>query len=174
MHLVSDVCIESGLDNEDLRLILSDTRLDWADCEKISDAERELILNSSRAKLTGTTDITPVNPNEMPVETQQKIVQSASQVLNARLVLAIAEEIQIFDAIDQVKNQIIINNRENRKRELAQALGNDWRNAKSEYLDSLRSLSNHVIPQIEIEPDSIDAKAEIAKIHQEMGKQLIK
>ena len=137
MHLVSDICVETGMNDEDLRLILSDVRLDWATCLEITDAERELILRASRAKLTGDSSITPINPMEMPVETQQKLVHSASQVLNTRLMLAIAEEITLLDAIDQAKNQVIINNRENRKRELTQALGSDWSHAKQQYLDSL-------------------------------------
>lgn len=49
MHLVSDVCKEANLSNEDLRLILSDSRLDWADCSEITDAERSLILRSKSA-----------------------------------------------------------------------------------------------------------------------------
>jgi len=91
MHLVSDVCKEANLSNEDLRLILSDSRLDWADCSEITDAERSLILRSKSAALNGSTDITPVDPNAMPVEVQQKLVQTAGQVLNKSLVLALAE-----------------------------------------------------------------------------------
>jgi len=174
MNSISNICNETGLSTDDIRLILMDIREDWATCLEITDAERELILDSSRAKLNGDSTITPVDPNQLPIETQQKLVQSAAQVLNTRLMLAIAEEIQIFDAIDQVKNQVILANHQNRQKELAQAISVDWRDSKEQYLDTLRSLSNHLISPIEVEQDTVDAHGEIAKIRQEMGKLLTK
>ncbi|GEM_PF-2480013 len=172
MHAIADLVNESGLSIDDIRLILMDVRSDWESCETVTAAERELILNASRAKLIGESSITPVDPGRMPIQDQQKIVQSASQVLGTRLVLALAEEIAILDAIEEAKNRVIIANHQNRQRELTQALGSSWRDRKVQHLDTLRSLVNHLNPKVEVEPDNIDAIAEIAKIHQEMGKLL--
>lgn len=171
---INDVIRESGLSIDDIRLILMENRPDWEICTEITAAERDIILGASKAKLTGATTITPVNPSEMSLNDQQKMIETASQVLNTKLMLALAEEIAILDAVEVAKNQIILSNRQARQLELAQVINQDWKEAKTKLLDGLKSLSDYVLPQVEVEDSGVNAFDEITRIQAELGKKIVR
>ena len=125
MFMIDDVCTSTGLNTDEVRMILADVRDDWDSCKEISDSEYSLIEQSIKnvnAALPEGSAIAPVNPQEMALPLQQKLVDNASQVLGFPLALQIMQEVQMIDALTSAKNQAILAITEQKRRELNNAL----------------------------------------------------
>lgn len=83
------------------------------------------------------------------------------------------QEIQLVDAIAQVKNQIILNNLAVRESELTEQVNQHWLNQKQGYLGSIRGLADLAQQKPEVTADDTDLTQEIDSILGELGKKLI-
>ncbi len=125
MILINDVCANTGLNVDEVRMILSDTRNDWDSCQEITDAEFSLIQQSVKtvnSALPEGSAIAPLNPEEMALPLQQKLVENASKILGFQLSLQIMQEVKMVDALTSAKNQAILAITEQKRRELNNAL----------------------------------------------------
>ncbi|MDF5721525.1 MAG: hypothetical protein PUP91_13800 [Rhizonema sp. PD37] len=125
MFLIDHVCLKTGLNTDEVRMILADVRDDWDSCKEISDSEYSLIEQSVQNINTALPEgraITPVNPEEMALPLQQKLVENASEVLGFPLALQIHQEIQMIDALTTAKNRAILGIVESKRLELNNAL----------------------------------------------------
>lgn len=126
MISIDDVCVSTGLNLDEVRMILSDTRGDWDTCKEISKSEFNLIQQSvqtvNAALPEGGSAITPVNPEEMSLPLQQKLVDNASQILEFPLAMQISQEIQMVQVLQDAKNKVILAITEQKRQELNNAL----------------------------------------------------
>lgn len=125
MHSLSDICKETGLALDDVRLILADVRQDWATTESVTEPEYQLIKESVRtvnSALPEGSAIAPAPVEEMPIAMQEQLINNASQVLNFPLALQIHQEIKMVEALQIAKNQVILGIVEQKRLELDNAL----------------------------------------------------
>ena len=111
MYSISDLSTETRLSVEEIRMILMDVRQDWETCTTVTAAEYDLIKQSAQAALpeSQNTAITPVNPETMPLEQQEKLVNNAGQVLGFPLAIAVMQEIRMVEALQTTKNLALLN-----------------------------------------------------------------
>ena len=120
---ISAVAAEIKLSIDEIRMILMDVRPDWENCEMVTPSEYALIKQSAQAALSeGTRAITPVNPDEMPLEQQERLVNNASQVLDFPLAIAILHEIKMVEALTTAKNHAVLSVVRAKREELNQEL----------------------------------------------------
>ncbi|MEM7578289.1 MAG: hypothetical protein AAF316_00295 [Cyanobacteria bacterium P01_A01_bin.80] len=141
---------QTGLNEDEIRMILMEVREDWETTETVTQSEADLIIQSTKAALPGSDDtgITPVN--NLPVQQQQAIVNAASQVLGEDLILALDEKVQIFDAAERLTNEIILNNIEHNRRTLTNTIKQDNQQLRVSILNGLQQLSGQAkeLPEI--------------------------
>ncbi|MDF5715041.1 MAG: hypothetical protein PUP93_14450 [Rhizonema sp. NSF051] len=125
MHLIADICKETGLTLDDVQCLLMDVRADWATTETVTDSEYSLIQQSVQtvnSALPEGSAIAPVDPEQMALPLQQKLVQNASQILGFPLAIAVMQEIEMVDALTSAKNRAILAITEEKRRQLNNAL----------------------------------------------------
>lgn len=133
--------------------------------------QTELSVNGSQ--------INPQNTLSLPRQQQHLTAPTQSPTSNAQLTLIdqlarqAEQEIQLVDAISQVKNQIILNNLAVRESELTEQVNQRWLNQKQGYLGSIRGLADLAQQKPEVTPDENDLTQEIEGIIAELGKKLI-
>ncbi|SRR5579883_103594 len=171
---ISNVAEEFDKSVDDIRVLFLEVRTDWDTFKYLTQAEYEFVAKTFKGAANNQLAITPSNPAEIPLDVQEKIVLSASQILGQKLTLSIEREIQLNDALQELKNQVIISNTINSQRALAQNLEQIRHGVEGEYLSAISSLANKLAPQVEVDPNSDDPLAEVAKLKQELGKQLVK
>jgi len=123
MYFINEVSNELNLSIDEIRMILMDVRPDWESCTSINDAEYALIKQSAQATLpSGNTAITPVSPDQMPLDQQEKLVNNASQVLGFPLAIAVLQEIRLVEALQTAKNHAVLSVIRAKREELNQEL----------------------------------------------------
>ncbi|MHC5722569.1 MAG: hypothetical protein ACYT04_24230 [Nostoc sp.] len=129
----------------------------------------------------------PSNPaTEQPQSTlsvsqqqQQLASPSQSPASNAQLTLIdqlarqAGQEVELVDAIAQVKNQLILNNLAVRDAELVESINQRWQYQKQGYLGTIRDLASLAKEPVQITPDESDLTLEIEGIISDLGKKLI-
>lgn len=141
MQLLSDICEETGLSIDDVHLILSDIRPDWATATKISNAEAQLIKDSVRAALPeGKAEIAQVP--RMSLDKQKQLIENASQVLGLPLVLLAKQEIKMIEALQEVKNTVILNTIDRKQEELNNAIYARQQSNQQAYMTAIRDLAD--------------------------------
>ncbi|MBG1261065.1 hypothetical protein [Nostoc commune] len=117
----------------------------------------------------------------LSVSQQQQHLASPTQspTSNAQLTLIdqlarqAGQEVELVDAIAQVKNQLIINNLAVRDAELVESINQRWQYQKQGYLGTIRDLASLAKEPVQITPDDTDLTQEIDSILGELGKKLI-
>lgn len=143
MQSLTDICNETNLTADDVRLILSDLRPDWETTETITHNEADLIRQSVRAALPESNgEITPVA--DMDLTQQEQLINNASQVLNSALVLAVAQEIKAIDTLHQVKNAIALNVIDRRQGELDAAIQQRSESRQQAYVTAITDLASQM------------------------------
>jgi len=143
MQSLTDICNETNLTADDVRLILSDLRPDWETTEIITHNEADLIRQSVRAALPESNgEITPVS--DMDLTQQEQLINNASQVLNSPLVLAVMQEIKAIDTLHQVKNAIALNVIDRRQGELDAAIQQRSESRHKAYVTAITDLANQM------------------------------
>lgn len=138
--LLSQLCTELNLNDDDARMILADVRDDFADCEDITNEEAKLIRNSIKAALPGGTREVPLEPG-LEVSTQRTLVNNVSQVLGIPLFLAIEAELNAIATIEDVKNHLILNTLDQKQSELDQAIRERSAARQQGYYTALKDLA---------------------------------
>lgn len=140
MKLV-DICQETGIDLEDARLIFIDSRPDWNQMDEVSEAEAELVRRSVKSKLPESDNkIEPVNG--LTLSEQQQLIDNASQVLGIPLVLAVQQEIRTVEAVEDVKNALILNVLDRKQAELDAVIQQRSNNRQQTYISYLQQMAD--------------------------------
>ena len=148
MKLV-DICQEIGINLEDARLMFIDTRPDWSTLEDLSEAEAELIRRSVRSKLASSPEeVQPVNG--LTINQQQQLIDNASQVLGIPLVLAVHQEVRTVEAVQSVKNALILNVVDRKLGELDAAIKQRSDARQQAYIASLQELADTMQQPVEV------------------------
>lgn len=156
MVKIIDICQETNLSSDDVRLILSDIREDWENTQTVTDAEADLIRQSARAALSeGSTEITPVA--DMPLDKQNSLINNASQVLGQQLIFGIEQRVEMALAVDKLTNQIILNNRLINQQDLAAQMAIQDESVKAEFMQAINTLQRLVNTPSEV-PKNSDIK----------------
>lgn len=171
---ITEVAKEFGKIVDDIRILFSEVRSDWDTFKELTEAEYEFVKKTWEAVENNQLVITASDPGEIPLADQEKIVMSASQILGQKLTLSIHREIALNDALQTIKNQVIISNTINSQRILAQQLEMIRQGVEGEYLSVISFLGAKLAPQIEVDTASDDPLAEVRKIQEELGKQFVK
>lgn len=200
---IHDGCLKYMTTEQSLRLALSHVRPDDFDTVKaVSEADLEAIASHFQPQLTDAdvanntselpeksetfTEQSSEAATEQPQKTlslpqQQQQLASPAQfpISNGQLTLIdqltrqAGQEIELVDAIAQVKNQLILNNLAVRDAELAEGINQRWQYQKQEYLGAIRDLASKALEPVVITPDESDLTLEIEGIITELGKKLI-
>lgn len=120
----------------------------------------------------------PQNAPIVPSDSQQLKINTQSPIPNSltlidQLVRQAGQEIELVDAIAEVKNQLILNNLAVRDAELAEGINQHWQHQKQGYLGAIRDLASLAKEPVAITPDETDLTQEIEGIITELGKKLI-
>lgn len=188
---------------QSLRLALSHVRPDDFDTVKaVSEADLEAIalhfqpqltdadVANSTSELPEKSETFTEQPSEGATEQPQKILSLPQQqqglpspaqfpISNGQLTLIdqltrqAGQEIELVDAIAQVKNQLILNNLAVRDAELAEGINQRWQYQKQESLGAIRDLASKALEPVAITPDETDLTQEIEGIITELRKKLI-
>ncbi|MCP6763281.1 MAG: hypothetical protein NHB32_31900 [Fischerella sp. CENA71] len=189
--LVIDAVAELNTTEQSFRLALADIRPDDFDtCEVVTKLDFEVVAKTLQPKAlpaveeqleteerteqgteqTEENTNLPAIPEQQQLPTQQPPQQQPNALsLQEMLVKSASEEIQLLDAIQQAKNQVIVNNYLARKSELTEALNQDWQVNKANHLGVLQQFSGMVRPKAEISPDEVNVKDEINTILGELS-----
>lgn len=190
---IHDACLKYMTTEQSLRLALSHVRPDDFDTVKaVSEADLEAIAPHFQPKLPSNTLELPENlqnstQQEQPEQLQNTLsvpnatqnLTSPTQSTNAQLSLIeeltkqAEQEIQLVDAIAQVKNQIILNNLAVRESELTEQVNQRWLNQKQGYLGSIRGLADLAQQKPEVSTDDTNLTQEIDQILGDLEKKLI-
>lgn len=183
---IHDACLKYMATEQSLRLALSHVRPDDFDTVKaVSEADLEAIAPHFQPKLPEPSPQQEIKPaieqqqNTLSLPQQEQNLTSPTQSTNAQLSLIeqltkqAEQEIQLVDAISQVKNQIILNNLAVRESELTEQVNQRWLNQKQGYLGSIRGLADLAQQKPEVTPDDTDLTQEIDQILGDLEKKLI-
>ena len=103
----------------------------------------------------------------------QSSTSNAQLSLIDQLARQAGQEVELVDAIAQVKNQLILNNLAVRDAELVESINQRWQYQKQGYLGTIRDLASLAKEPVVITPDENDLTLEIEGIITELGKKLI-
>ena len=103
----------------------------------------------------------------------QQVNQGPNITLLDELIAASEEEIKLADLVSQFKTQQIIQNQQARDAQLVSQLREQRLNTRQGYFGALRDLQATTIDKPEITPDNLDFEAEITRLSNELGKQLV-
>jgi len=162
---------EIGLAVDEIRMIISETNPKWDSIKELTDAECELITRTVNAKRLGSSDIEHVV--DMPIETQNLLVQTASEVLEYQLKLSIVEKLQYHEVLAEVENQAILHIRNQKKKELAQHFQQEHRNERETLRGILEEVSGLLGDDIKLPADQESAQDELANFMKGFSKKLI-
>ncbi|MEM6398624.1 MAG: hypothetical protein AAF757_00105 [Cyanobacteria bacterium P01_D01_bin.116] len=148
MKLV-DICQEIGINLEDARLMFIDSRPDWTTFEDLTEAEAELIRRSVNSNSPeSNNEIQPVNG--LKLSQQQQLISNASQVLGIPLVLSVQREIKTVEAVESVKNTLILNLVDRKQAELDAAIKQRSDARQQVYLMALQDLADNLQQPIDV------------------------
>jgi len=99
--------------------------------------------------------------------------QGANITLLDELIAASEEEIKLADLVSQFKTQQIIQNQQARDAQLVSQLREQRLNTREGYFGALRDLQATTIDKPELMTDNLDFEAEITRLSNELGKQLV-
>ncbi|WP_094350811.1 hypothetical protein [Nostoc sp. 'Peltigera membranacea cyanobiont' 210A] len=198
---IHDGCLKYMTTEQSLRLALSHVRPDDFDTVKaVSEADLEAIASHFQPQLSTVASNTselpensktlseelpepateqPQNTLSQPQQHQQLASPAQFPISNGQLTLIdqltrqAGQEIELVDAIAQVKNQLILNNLAVRDAELAEGINQRWQYQKQEYLGAIRDLASLAKEPVAITPDESNLTQEIEGIITELGKKLI-
>ncbi len=198
---IHDACLKYMTTEQSLRLALSNIRPDDFDTVKaISELDLEAIAayfqprlpdeTSSNLELPEDSETLTEQPSNsgtgqpestLSVSQQQQQLASPTQspTSNAQLTLIdqlakqAGQEVELVDAIAQVKNQLILNNLAVRDAELVESINHRWQYQKQGYLGTIRDLASLAKEPVQITPDENDLTLEIEGIISDLGKKLI-
>lgn len=174
MQLLNDICNETGLTIDDARIVLMDVREDWETTDSVTDGEASLIRQTTTAALhqaSETYDSTEIQPvADMPIEKQEQMIDNASQVLVHQMILSVQRRIEMLNAVDQLVNQVVLNNREVSQQQLAAAIAQQDNATKAELMRTIDTLSCLVNTPVEVAqaPDDSDFQNAIATVQKKM------
>jgi len=89
------------------------------------------------------------------------------------LIAASEEEIKLADLVAQFKTQQILANQQARDTQLVEVLRNQRLNTRAGYFDALRGLQSTTVDKPVITPDDMEFDAEVTRLSNELGKQLV-
>ncbi len=198
---IYDACLKYMTTEQSLRLALSHIRPDDFDTLKaVSSADLEAIASHFQPKLPDVASSTSELPENSQNLTQQASEPATEQPQNTlsltqqqqhltaptpdpsnhaqltlidQLTRQAGQEIELVDALAQVKNQLILNNLAFRDAELAEGINQHWQHQKQAYLGVIRDLASLAKEPVAITPDETDLTQEIEGIITELGKKLI-
>ena len=200
---IHDACLKYMTTEQSLRLALSHVRPDDFDTVKaVSELDLEAIASHFQPKLPEVAsniseqsenlqNLTQLEQSESSqnfTQPENKLsLQQPAQNLTShsqpqrggeislieQLSKQAEQEIQLVDALAQVKNQLILNNLAVRDAELAEGINQHWQHQKQGYLGAIRDLASLAKEPVAITPDEIDLTQEIEGIITELGKKLI-
>ncbi|MHC5823637.1 MAG: hypothetical protein ACYT04_49355 [Nostoc sp.] len=185
---IHDACLKYMTTEQSLRLALSHVRPDDFDTLKaVSEADLEAIASHFQPQLPETSPQQEIEPateqqqNALSLPQQQQHLAAPTQSPNNHTQLTLidqlakqaGQEIELVDAIAQVKNQLILNNLAVRDAELVEGINQRWQNQKQGYLGAIRGLADLAQQKPEVTPDDTDLTQEIDSILGELGKKLI-
>lgn len=155
---ISDAAKILNLSEDDVRMTLVGVRDDWDECQEINDSEYQLISQSVGAaalpkaadevKTSANTEIQPVA--DMPIEKQQTLLDNASQILGHQMVLSVQRRIEMINAVDQLVNQVVLNNREVSQQQLAFSIAQQDNATKAELMRTIDTLQGLVNTPVEV------------------------
>jgi predicted component of viral defense system (DUF524 family) len=162
---------ELGLTVDNIRLILSETNKNWDSIKELTDAEFEIIQKLVSAKQLGSGSIEHIA--NMPLEVQQTITITASDVLEHQLKLSIVETLQYHEALAEVENQAILHIRNQKKKELALHFQQEHKANRESLRGMLQEVSSLLSDDIKLGDDGVSAEDELAVFMQGFKKKLI-
>jgi len=113
------------------------------------------------------------NSGNAGLSQNQQVNQGSNITLLDELIAASEEEIKLADLVSQFKNQQIIQNQQARDVQLIGIIRDQRLNTREGYLGALRDLQATTIDKPELTPDTLDFEAEITRLGNELGKQLV-
>ena len=191
---IHDACLRYMTTEQSLRLALSHVRPDDFDTVKaVSEADLEAmatpaagIASHFQPKLPSNSEQSESSQNFTQAENKLSLQQPAQNLtshsqpqrrneisLVEELTKQAEQEIQLVDAIAQVKNQLILNNLSVRDAELAEGINQHWQHQKQGYLGAIKDLASLAKEPVAITPDTTDLPAEVDQIIAELAKKLI-
>lgn len=141
--------------------------------QKLTQFEQSKQPESSQKLTQSENKLSLQQPTQHLTTNTQSPTSNAQLTLIDQLTKQAEQEIQLVDAIAQVKNQIILNNLAVRESELTEGINQHWLNQKQGYLGSIRGLADLAQQKPEITQDETDLTQEIEGIITELGKKLI-
>lgn len=173
MQLLNDICNETGLTIDDARIVLMDVREDWETTDSVTDGEASLIRQTTTAALpqeeetNENTEIQPVA--NMPIEKQEQMINNASQVLGHQMILSVRRRVEMLNAVDQLVNQVVLNNREVSQQQLAFSIAQQDNATKAELMRTIDTLQGLVNTPVEVpKVDDSDFHNAIATVQKKM------
>ena len=103
----------------------------------------------------------------------QSTPQGSNITLLDELIAASEEQIKLADLVAQFKSQQILQNAAARDAQLVDQLRHQRLNTRAGYFDALRGLQSTTVDKPEITADHLDFDAEVTRLSNELGKQLI-
>lgn len=200
---IHDGCLKYMTTEQSLRLALSHVRPDDFDTVKaVSEADLEAIASHFQPQLTdadvaNNTSKLPEKSETLVEELSELITEQPQNTLSPppqqqhlaaptqsfipddqltlidQLTRQAGQEIELVDAIAQVKNQLILNNLAVRDAELVESINQHWQHQKQGYLGAIRDLASLAKEPVVITPDTTDLPAEVDQIIAELAKKLI-
>jgi len=147
-------------------------------------AVEPVVADSTTSETTGTPEtstqqgterngLTVANSGNGGMSQNQSTPQDSSITLLDELIAASEEEIKLADLVAQFKTQQILQNQQARDTQLVEQLRHQRLNTRAGYFDALRGLQSTTVDKPEIAADDIDFDAEVTRLSNELGKQLI-
>jgi hypothetical protein len=117
--------------------------------------------------------LTVANSGNGGMSQNQQTPQGSNITLLDEIIAASEEEIKLADLVSQFKTQQILQNAAARDAQLVDQLRNQRLNTRAGYFDALRGLQSTTVDKPEITADDLDFDAEVTRLSNELGKQLI-
>ncbi|AFZ28282.1 hypothetical protein Cylst_6501 (plasmid) [Cylindrospermum stagnale PCC 7417] len=182
---IAELCQKFEISEEVLRLAIADLYPDFDTLKAVPKAD----LDQITAKIP--TLLPPSNSRENPqpepehqpqaaplaTQAQQQQITTAPQQLQQPTITdlitrQVGEEVQLVDAIADIRNQLVVNVVTARNTELVETLNQNWQAQKAGYLGTLNGLVELARETTPFTPDEINLQAEIDAAMSALGKKL--
>ncbi len=187
---IAELCQQFAVSEEILRLAIADLYPNFDTIKSVPQIDIPRIAQNLPQSLKAAPEPTGTKPEhgtepEQLTEQTGTLATSQTQTLTGTpgtvgtaphitelLSLQVGEEVQLVDAIAQVRNQLVVHTVAARNSELVETLNQNWMGAKAGYLGTLNGLVELARDIVPYTPDTTDLDTEINQAMSALGKKL--
>lgn len=178
---ISELCELLGVSEEMLRLAIADLYPNFDTIKVVPKADLDLISCKfptllPRENPQPETEQQPQSPAPLATQAQQQLTTAPQQLqqptITDLITRQVGEEVQLVDAIADIRNQLVVNVVTARNTELVETLNQNWQAQKAGYLGTLNGLVELARETTPFTPDEINLQAEIDAAMSALGKKL--